>query len=105
MTDEELAELLAEQACYIHHSPPTQASKTIFNRVLDLYTVSLYDWNFQEFGTLEGATEFRKIMKRQVKEKILLTLLNKRISEKIQEEHKNHETTVATERQKTLMGK
>ncbi len=103
MTEEELIELLLDQGIHVAHY--NISIKPLAINPGEHYMVSLFGWNIQEFGTAEGAEKFRQVLKEHAKKNMLNTLFNKRLSDKLQEEHKNSETTIAIERQKTLMGK
>lgn len=105
MTEEDFIELLIDQGTTISFHPVKEGPWVSNFQTKDLYQVSLFGWHFEEFETQEGAEKCRLTLKDFAKKQMLNILLNKRISDKLQEEHKNHETTIAIERQKKLMGK
>lgn len=105
MTEEDFIELLAEQGTTVSFHPVKDGPWVSTMQTEDLYQVSLFGWHMQEFGTAEGAEEYRKTLKDFAKKNMLNILLNKRISDALDKEHRNSETFIAIERQKKLMGK
>lgn len=105
MNEEEFIELLIDQGTTVTYHPVKDGPWVSNMQTEDLYQVSLFGWHMQEFSTQEGAEEFRKSVKDFAKKQMLNILLNKRINDKIQENHKNNEITIAVERQKDLMKK
>jgi hypothetical protein len=105
MTEEDFIELLAEQGTTISFHSVKDGPWVSNMQTEDLYQVSLFGWHMQEFGTAEGAEKYKQSLEEFAKKNMLNILLNKRISDALHKEHQNHETTIATERQKALMGK
>ena len=103
MTEEDFIELLLDQGIHVGFFKGKIEPLAIHPG--DYYMVSLFGWNIQEFGTAEGAEKFRQTLKERSKKDMLNTLNNKRLSDALDKEHQNHETTIAIERQKKLMGK
>lgn len=103
MTEEDFIDLLLDRGIDIDFHPGTPGDLSV--DPYDTYMVSLFGWHMQEFGTPEGAEKYKHTLKELAKKNMLNILLNKRLSDALTKEHQSHETTIATERQKKLMGK
>lgn len=64
------------------------------------WTLSIFNWPIRDFSSQEIAEDVRQKCKSRIKESIKNIILNQRLSEKMDQIHKEDEITIAIERAK-----